>query len=76
MNKDQAIKYPVTGGLYYHYKGGIYKVLGMGKHSETQEVLVIYKSTNFGSLHARPLTEWNKPLEHNENENRFTLISQ
>lgn len=30
-------------GLYEHYKGGLYRVLGVGKHSETLEALVVYE---------------------------------
>lgn len=28
---------------YRHYKGGEYKVLAVGKHSETQEEMVVYQ---------------------------------
>ena len=30
-------------GLYRHYKGGEYEVIGVGRHSETLEPLVIYR---------------------------------
>jgi hypothetical protein len=30
-------------GLYRHYKGGEYEVLGVARHSETQEPLVVYR---------------------------------
>ena len=30
-------------GLYRHYKGGEYEVLGVARHSETREPLVVYR---------------------------------
>ena len=30
-------------GLYRHYKGGEYEVLGVARHSETHEPLVVYR---------------------------------
>ncbi|MGA2417778.1 MAG: DUF1653 domain-containing protein [Candidatus Staskawiczbacteria bacterium] len=43
-------------GKYEHYKGGQYEVLGVGKHSETQEEFVVYKALyGEGELWVRPL---------------------
>ena len=45
-------------GLYKHHKGKIYEVIGVAKHSETLEELVIYKATyqeEGENLWARPL---------------------
>jgi len=47
-------------GRYEHYKGGQYEVIGLARHSETLEELVIYKalydSEEFGkdALWVRP----------------------
>ena len=43
-------------GLYRHYKGGTYQVIGMARHSETDEQLVVYRCVydNY-SLWVRPL---------------------
>lgn len=30
-------------GLYRHYKGGEYEVMGVARHSETLEPLVVYR---------------------------------
>ncbi|MGK3206523.1 DUF1653 domain-containing protein [Amycolatopsis sp. MEPSY49] len=31
-------------GRYVHYKGGEYEVLGVARHSETEERLVVYRA--------------------------------
>ena len=41
-------------GLYRHYKGDLYRVIGVAKHSETGEELVVYKSLKDEKLWARP----------------------
>ena len=35
---------PVRPGFYRHYKGRLYKVFGEAKHSETEEVMVVYQT--------------------------------
>ena len=34
----------VIGGIYEHYKGNKYKILGVAKHSETLEKLIVYQA--------------------------------
>lgn len=43
-------------GIYRHYKGKIYEVLGTASHSETEEQLVVYRAC-YGKrgLWVRPL---------------------
>lgn len=69
------IKYPEIGKQYDHYKGGRYEVLTLATHSETNEVLVIYKSLHFGSVYARPLSMWFDTVtgENQVKASRFTL---
>jgi hypothetical protein len=46
----------VGPGRYRHYKGSFYEVLGVARHSETEEELVVYRCL-YGddSLWVRPL---------------------
>ncbi len=46
----------IQAGVYRHYKGNTYQVLGIAKHSETEEHLVVYRALygEFG-LWVRPL---------------------
>lgn len=34
----------IRTGLYEHYKGQRYEVLGLARHSETEEELVVYRA--------------------------------
>ena len=33
----------LRSGVYRHFKGNLYEVLGVAQHSETQEYLVVYR---------------------------------
>lgn len=43
----------VIGGLYRHFKGHLYRVSAVARHSETLEELVIY-TDDTGNTWARP----------------------
>jgi hypothetical protein len=66
------VNYPEPGKNYRHYKGGLYKVLFLSKHSENGEILVNYQSLLFGSYYSRPLESWNELST--DGEIRFKLI--
>lgn len=34
----------IQPGIYQHYKGQRYEVLGLARHSETEEELVVYRA--------------------------------
>lgn len=44
MQDDDLAPLPATPlGRYRHYKGGEYEVIGVARHSETHEALVVYR---------------------------------
>ncbi|MED4883138.1 DUF1653 domain-containing protein [Bacillus smithii] len=54
----------IAGDIYRHYKGGIYNVIGTGKHTETLEEFVIYEGTK-GDLWIRPVKMFFEDVEVN-----------
>ena len=32
----------IPSGVWRHYKGGLYQVIGVGQHTETNEIVVVY----------------------------------
>ena len=76
-NKNVQIKI----GKYKHYKGKLYKVIGIAKHSETLEELVVYQalyeSKEFGNnaIWVRPAKIFTEKVILNGKEvPRFELI--
>ena len=55
MNDDLPALPDTPVGRYRHYKGGEYEVLGVARHSETHEALVVYRPLyNDSGLWVRP----------------------
>lgn len=66
----------VEKGIYKHYKGNLYEVLGVAQHSETLEHLVVYK-TLYGdfSTWVRPLDMFQETVERDgEQVARFEFV--
>ena len=56
---NKIIKSKIKLGLYEHFKGGKYRVIGVAKHSETLEELVVYEA-----LYDNPESKlWVRPYE-------------
>ena len=50
-------------GTYRHYKGNLYRVLAVGRHSETLEEMVVYESlTHPGEVWVRPASMWEETV--------------
>ncbi len=69
---------PIQLGKYRHFKGEEYEVLGIAKHSETLEEMVVYRALyGNGDLWARPAALWNEPVTLNGvTQLRFVYISK
>ena len=58
--RDEVMK----TGRYRHYKGGEYQVQGVARHSETEELLVVYKPLyGEGGLWVRPLAMFEETVD-------------
>ena len=68
----------IKPGRYRHFKGKEYEVLGVARHSETEEELVVYRALygDFG-LWVRPVSMWNEAVERDgKTFRRFTYIGE
>ena len=68
----------VIGGIYKHYKGNEYKVVGVAKHSETLQELVVYQAL-YGEmgLWVRPKTMFLERIQKDGKEiERFAFIKK
>ena len=67
-------------GIYQHHKGMKYRVLGVAKHSETLEDLVIYEAlydTKVSKIWARPLEMFLGKIEKDGKlVNRFEFVEE
>ena len=68
----------IRPGRYRHFKGGEYQVLGMAKHSETLEPMVVYRALyGEGGLWVRPAAMWNETVERDGQAfRRFTYMGE
>ncbi len=73
---------PKPGQVYRHFKGNIYRIITLASHSETGEMLVIYKRDDEEEKsYARPLEMFmsevdKKKYPHVREKYRFTLCSE
>jgi hypothetical protein len=66
----------IRTGRYRHYKGNDYEVIGVARHSETEEEQVVYRKLyGDGSLWVRPLAMFTeKVLVDGRRIPRFTWV--
>ena len=74
MEKEPEIR----PGRYRHFKGKEYEVLFTARHSETEELMVVYRQL-YGEhgLWVRPAAMWNETVERDgKTFTRFTYIGE
>ena len=68
----------IRPGRYRHFKGNEYQVLGVARHSETLEPMVVYRALyGEGGLWVRPAAMWNERVERGGYAGpRFVLVEE
>jgi len=68
----------MKAGRYRHFKGGEYQVQGVARHSETGELLVVYRPLyGEGGLWVRPLDMFQDSVLHEGREQpRFAYVGE
>ncbi len=62
MTYEEAVG-NILPGRYRHFKGNEYEVIGIAKHSETEEPMVVYKALyGDGGIWVRPAEMWNEMI--------------
>ncbi|MBE5794858.1 MAG: DUF1653 domain-containing protein [Clostridiales bacterium] len=51
-------------GVYRHFKGNLYRLITVARHSETLEEMVVYQALyGEGGYWVRPVSMWNEIVE-------------
>lgn len=68
----------IRPGYYRHFKGNLYQVIGVARHSETEEEMVVYRAL-YGEmgLWVRPAAMWNETVTRDgKTFQRFTFVGE
>ena len=68
----------IKPGKYRHFKGNMYEVIGVAKHSESLEEMVVYRALyGSGDLWVRPVSMWNETVERDgKTFKRFEYVEE
>ena len=68
----------IKKGLYRHFKGNLYEVLDVARHSETEEDMVVYRDvSNRDKLWVRPANMWCEDVTRDGvTQPRFTYLGE
>ena len=57
---------PKAGEKWKHFKGHVYKIIGLGNHTERMELVVIYQEAGDCTYWVRPLEKFMSKVDHNK----------
>ena len=64
-------------GIYQHYKGGLYRVIGVAEHTENKGELVVYVSLKDKKMYVRPKSMFFGKVKANGRDiPRFVFLRQ
>ena len=68
----------IQPGIYRHFKGNRYEVIGIANHSETMEPMVVYRALyGEGGLWVRPAQMWTEWVDRDDYHGpRFQYIGE
>ena len=70
MTYEEAVQ-SIPCGRYRHFKGKPYEVIGIARHSETEEPMVVYRALyGDGGIWVRPAEMWNETVTRDSVEYR------
>lgn len=69
----------MKAGVYRHYKGGLYQVIGVGQQTETSEILVVYIALSGANLpgpriRLRPVAMFNEIVKWPDGESKPRFV--
>ena len=73
MQFEEAVR-TIVPGRYRHFKGNMYEVIAIARHSETLEPMVVYRALyGDGGVWVRPAEMWNETVTRDgKTYQRFT----
>ena len=74
MTCEEAVQ-NILPGRYRHFKGNEHEVVGIARHSETEEPMVVYRVLyGEGSLWTRPAAMWNETKKIRNSDREFWMV--
>lgn len=75
QDQKKGLKNPVLGGIYRHYKGKEYEVIGEALTTDGQQAMIVYRQLDGGQTWLRPKAEFLEEVERDgQKQARFSLL--